>query len=69
MTKLLLILRPFVCLEMGPLLGREEGVGLPDKAPHLLLRNSARVYPHSHNVWVRALVLYGHRTRVVTLLQ
>jgi hypothetical protein len=34
--------------------------------PHLLHRNFAWVYPHSRSVQVRAFVLYGHHTRLVT---
>jgi hypothetical protein len=43
-------------------------VCLSEQAPCSLLRNSARVYPHSHRVHVRLHVPYVHHARSVTLL-
>jgi hypothetical protein len=45
------------------------GVGLSEKAIHLLHCNLAQVYPHSHSIHIRAFVLYGHHACFVTLLQ
>jgi hypothetical protein len=69
MTKCLFLLRPFICLEMGP--PTRGGVGLSEQAPHLLHRNSSRVYQHSHSIQIRAFVLCTRYklTSFVTLLQ
>lgn len=44
------------------------GVGLFVKALQLLLRNFAQIYPHSHIVQVRVLVLLGYHACYVNLL-
>jgi hypothetical protein len=53
----LFVQNPLTCFEMEPPLRREKGVGLSEQTPQLLHRHSTRVYSHSRNVQVRALIL------------